>query len=339
MSKKYEQVIFKEAADPDESYAYDESDDVFFAEELREAPEGLAGAIIALEDGAESDMSDKTLKEVLEPMTEGEGSFGELAEDLEAMDEDVSKFIDEHGDMTLGDLLPGSDVRADDLEDDVEEKETDYANDGDLTKFMDYIQGQYPGNIPQHDGTTTVGCERALSFLDRSNGDISRAIRDDHDNVLDIRALEDIRVNIIRDTMVLKEHLNKLKRKVKDEHSKAAAAKAPPAWTSPSGEVVETGDLVKEAYTPNNIVIAITAFERAIAGIMINAHVSAGHPFEDVYKFLKEKYDLTDREELSIFQVCTDSGFHIFKDRGIFGDDADGDKGANAVDFMKNYFA
>lgn len=344
MSNKFEQVIYKEATQPDEAYVYDESDDVFFAEELQGEPEGLVGAIMEMGDDLGSDISDKTIKEVLEPMAEGEDSFGDLAEELKNLDGDVTELIEDHGDVVLGDLLPGADVRPEDLEDDVEDEETDYANDGDLTKFMDYITEQYPAQIPQHDGRTTLGCERALSFLDKKNNEISRAIREDSDNTLDIQALEDIRISIVRDVLVLKEHLNKLNRKVKEDNSKKASAKLPPAWIAPSGKSVESDDLVKEAGTPSNIVITVTAFERAISGIMINAHVSGGHPMEDVYDFLSKKYDLDEREELSIMQIIVDSGFHVFKDRGSYSQKA-GEKevekedGKQGVDFMRNYFA
>jgi hypothetical protein len=339
MSKQVEQIIFKEAARPMESYIYDEADETFFSEEVQEGPEGLIGAIVSLDDAPSEDDLSKTLKEVLEPMAEGDESFGSLSEELESLDEDVTELIEDFGDVTLGDLLPGSDVRAEELEDDVEEKETDYENDGDLTKFMEYISDQYPGKIPQHDGRTTVGCERALSFLDRVNSDISRAIRDDRDNALDIQALEDVRVNIIRDTMVLKDHLNKLKKKLKEAQAKQAAAKLPPTWAKPSGESVEYNELVKEARTPNNIVITMTPFERAITGMMVNAHISGGHPIEDVYEFLKKKYDLTEREELAMMQICMDSGFPIFKDRGTYSEELNDEEGKGGVDFLKNYFA
>ena len=75
---------------------------------------------------------------------------------------------------------------------------------------------------------------------------------------------------------------------------------------------------------------------------MINAHVSGGHPIEDVYGFLAKKYSIDDREELAIMQLCMDSGFHMFKDRGTYAPfDADSDKkeGKAGVDFLRNYFA
>lgn len=303
---------------------------------------------------SEDDLQDITLEEVLRPFVEGEGSLEEAAEELEGVHEQAEEILEEHGDKQLSDLLPGADVSLSDFEDEDEARDTDYANDKDLSKFMDHVLSLYPAKIPRHDGTSTVGCERAISFLDRMNGDISRAIREDHDSVLDISKLEDIRVNIMRDVLVLKDHLGKLKKQIKDSHSKKASgteavskkASEIPAWKSPSGKSVsyksmkEADQLEKVATTPNNLVIAVSPFERAISGIMINAHISAGHPMEDVYGFLSEKYNITDREELGIMQLCMDSGFHIFKDRGSYSHDPskDGDE-KRGVDFVRNYFA
>lgn len=291
------------------------------------------------------DLEDVTLKDVLEPFSEGEGSLGELGGELEDLDEDITQFLEEHGDVTLSDLIPGSEIRSEDLDEDEGEKETNYADDGDLSKFMEYVHDQYPTKIPQHDGRSMVGCERAVTFLDRLNSQISRAIREDSDNVLDIQGLEDVRVNIMKDVLVLKKHIGKLKKIVKDEHDKKASVGTDgiPKWVNLSGREVEYGELTKEAATPNNIVIAVSPFERAISGIMINAHVSGGHSMEDVYGFLSNKYSIDDREELAIMQLCMDSGFHIFKDRGTYSpNDADSEKDSNGkagVDFLRNYFA
>jgi len=92
----------------------------------------------------------------------------------------------------------------------------------------------------------------------------------------------------------------------------------------------------KSASVPNNLVIAVTPFERAITGIMINSHVSAGRAMADTFEALKKKYDISEREELAIMQICMDSGFPIFKDRGTVGFE---DDEGTALDFVKNYFA
>jgi hypothetical protein len=203
---------------------------------------------------------------------------------------------------------------------------------------MQYISESYPAKIPQHDGKSMLGCERATSFLERLNNEISRAIRDDVDGKLsdDIETLEECRLNIMKDVLVLKNHLSGLKKKFKENHEKKAA----PLWVNGAGENIKIdGEISKSASTPNNIVIAISSFERAISGMLINATVSAGYDMEEVYEFLKEKYELTDREELAIMQIVSDSGYHIFKDRGAFSGGKESDDANRGVDFMKNYFA
>ena len=84
----------------------------------------------------------------------------------------------------------------------------------------------------------------------------------------------------------------------------------------------------------------VTPFERAISGIIINSVISGGKPLEEVYEFLKEKYSLTDREELAVMQIIMDSGFPIFKDRGTFSSKKDKDSSSkHGIEFIKNYFA
>lgn len=306
-----------------------------------------------LEDDSQGDLpaDTATIGEYFEELSDGDGGISEISENLEDIEEyaeEIEETIKEKGleEEPLASLIPGSGSSQKDLlGGDDDEKETDYANDGDLAKFMDHVKELYPQKIPQHDGRSTVGCERAISFLDRLNTDISRAIRDDHENLLDINELEGVRVSIMRDVLVLKEHLGNLKKQIKDSHGKKASKAIAPDWKSPSGKVVtyeqmkNAEKIKKEAATPRNIVIAVSPFERAISGMMINAHVSAGHPMEEVYASLKKKYDLTDREELSIMQLCMDSGFHIFKDRGSFSPEGESDDNKRGVDFARNYFA
>lgn len=284
-------------------------------------------------DFSEEEIGDMTLQEALEGLTDEDDGVSSLAEELEEAGEDLEELVEEHGDVKLSDLIPGSNVSMKEVNGEEEEKETDYVNDGDLSKFMEYITSEYPSKIPPHDGRTTVGCEKAISFLDKLNSQISRAVQEDVESLLDLEKLEEIRGSIVRDVITLKDHLNSLKKKLKDQHSKKASNK-PPMWVDSFGKKVE---LTKEAATPSNVVISITPFERAISGMMINAHVSAGKPMAEVYEALKEKYDLTDREELAILQICMDSGFPLFKDRGtVSGKD---DKNSLSIDFLKNYFA
>jgi len=78
--------------------------------------------------------------------------------------------------------------------------------------------------------------------------------------------------------------------------------------------------------------LVITPFERAISGMIVNAVVSSGKSFEDVYEVLKEKYAFTNREELAVMQLVADMGYPIFKDRGSIGEPK------LEIDFMRSYF-
>lgn len=344
MSKNTNSYIYKEAQnfsleDVLESYL-DENDSIEFFE--------TDGSDIESDhvdyDEEESESEEViTVEEALSPMVEGEESLGEVGQELIDMDEDLTKFIEEHGDEKIS-IIPGSEAKESDFEEKEEdEDEGDYVNDGNIKKFIDYINEIYPSKIPKHDGKTTLGCERAKSWLEKLDKEISVVIRKDQDGLLDINALENIRTNIMTDVAKLSKHINVLKNRFKEENKKKASVdeNGIPSWTNASGDQVEYSSLRKEAATPNKMVISVTPFERAISGIMINAHVSAGHSMEEVYDFLSKKYEITPREELAIMQVCMDSGFHIFKDRGTYsGSSKESDKKEkNGVDFIKNYFA
>ena len=343
--RKKHEIIYKEAFPAPVSYIEDHSVVDFAEDDVREFSEdhGLEADSDTVFEKELKGLSDISLEDVLEPMKDDLGDLEKEVGDAEGVVEEIIAEFGEESALKV--LLPGSNVSSEDLDDDTEEKLTDYANDKDLTKFMDHVDSLYPAKIPRHDGSSTVGCERAISFLDRLNGDISRAIREDHENVLDIAKLEDVRVNIMRDVLVLKDHLGKLKKQIRDNHGKKASGPVIPRWKTSSGKALsysqmkEAENLEKQASTPRNIVIAVSPFERAISGMMINAHVSAGHPIEEVYASLKEKYKLTDREELSIMQLCMDSGFHIFKDRGSYSSESSDDSSKRGIDFVRNYFA
>jgi len=283
-----------------------------------------------------------TVEEAFSPMIEGDDSFGELGEQLIEMDEDITQFVEDHGEEKIS-VIPGSEAKESDFEEEEEEEEGDYVNDGNIKKFLDYINEIYPSKIPKHDGSTTLGCERAKSWLERLDKEISTVIRKDQDGMLDINSLEKIRTNIMSDVAKLSKHINVLKNRFKEESKKKASLdeNGIPSWTNASGNEVDYSELKKEAATPNKMFISVSPFERAISGIMINAHVSAGHSMEEVYDYLSKKYGITPREELAIMQICMDSGFHIFKDRGTFSglEKDSGNDTKRGVDFIKNYFA
>lgn len=257
-----------------------------------------------------SDISDdKNMQSVSEFLEDSSDEISDALKDLGSefgKDDLISVEFDE------SDYIPGTKRKTDEFKE--EEKEGDWVNDSDVSKFMGWLGDAYPGGIPEHDGTSITGCERASNYLDRVNSQISKALKMDTDDILDPGTIEGVRVQILRDIVVLKNHLNKLKKMKKDSSNNG------------------TPDIKKKATTPGIQVVA-TPFERALAGILINSVVSAGRPFDSVYDFLKKKYNLDSREELALMQLIMDMGFHIFKDRGSIGGDDDLE-----VDFITNYF-
>ncbi len=249
----------------------------------------------------------------MEPVSE---FLEESVEDISKALKDLGSEFDEEDMISVefdeGSYIPGTRRKSEEFKE--EEKDKDWVNDNDVSKFMGWLGDAYPTGIPEHDGTSITGCERASNYLDRVNSQISKALKIDTDDVLDPGTIEGVRVQILKDVVVLKNHINKLKKMKKESSANSA------------------NELKKEATTPGIQVVA-TPFERALAGILINSVVSAGRPFEDVYDFLKKKYKLEEREELALMQLVMDMGFHIFKDRGSIG----GEENLE-VDFVTNYF-
>lgn len=283
------------------------------------------------------------------PMTEM--IDGLLGDSDSAHDMEIVEFVEEEPKVVL---IPGSDLPMNEAEDDEEKeeepKETSWEDDRNVEKFMEFIVAAYPAGIPAHDGRSIVGCERAINYLNDLNKQISEALRADRRNVLDPVALENVRVNMMRDMMTLKNHMNKLRTKVKEQFGKKsneeieAEIKVATEETVPGTNSVKIAELLKEGTTPG-IQLVMTPLERALSGIIINSVISAGHPFEDVYEFLKKKYKLSPREELSLLQLIMDMGYPIFKDRGTISealkgeDEEDNSDSKQGLDFLKNYFA
>lgn len=265
---------------------------------------------------------------------------GEFSEEIkELQDELVGDESEEvTGEAPAGSFLPGATepiLDEAEPEEEEEEVETNWVDDRDTSKFIDYLRDSF-ASIPQHSGNSISGCERALTYLNKLNREISEAVRKDDKNALDevLDEVEEFRVKILKGMVALKNRIGELKKKFKEEGSQKIAN--------------ETADLIKESLESEEgitkeaksgkLQVVITPFERAVTGILINSVVSAGHPFEEVYDYLKKKFSLTEREELAILQIVMDMGFPVFKDRGTIGGKGDGEQEGHHVDFIKNYF-
>lgn len=252
------------------------------------------------------------------------------------------------GTQVYREMIPGSDAYVDEIDDEPEEpkeapQQKTWQEHGAVDNFMHYVKDSYPHKIPKHDGKSMVGAERAVKWLTNFGKEISQAVKKDETGILDDAALEEVRVSVMKDILMLKEHIKKLDRSLKGKLKKKAGLDEDLMKYAEEIEIAYnhgvTEEIKKVAAHPK-LQIFVSPFERAIAGIVINSVVSGGKPLEEVYDFLKEKYDLTDREELAIMQVIMDSGFPIFKDRGTFSSKKGKDSGKNyGIEFIKNYFS
>ena len=253
-------------------------------------------------------------------------------------------FVDENDDSSYSEE---SDVE----KEYVPEKETDWENDRDVSKFMLYISSMYPTRIPKHDGTSPAACEVAIKFLKKLLSEISIAIRKDDpvSPILPISELENsFKYKIMSDIIILKDYKKKLEKKISDnlnkKHQKTASVNEDNSdidfIEDVYNNILEKEAMLKNAFTPK-LQVVVTPFERAISGIIINSVVAGGKPLEDVFEFLKKKYDLNEREELAIMQIIMDSGFPIYRDRGTISSNPDdaSEEESYGVEFIKGYFA
>ena len=209
----------------------------------------------------------------------------------------------------------------------------------------------YPARIPKHDGTSPAACEVAIKFLKKLLSEISIAIRKDDpvSPILPISELENsFKYKIMSDIIILKDYKKKLEKKISDnlnkKHQKTASVSEDNSdidfIEDVYNNILEKEAMLKNAFTPK-LQVVVTPFERAISGIIINSVVAGGKPLEDVFEFLKKKYDLNEREELAIMQIIMDSGFPIYRDRGTISSNPDdaSEEESYGVEFIKGYFA
>lgn len=270
-------------------------------------------------------------KEFNEEYDEFQDTLNDYLDDIqEEKNEDLEEVKEEAGSVSLQDFLPGTEqIKASDIikEDD---KPKTY-QEGNAADFLNYLKEQYPNNIPKHNGQSIMGCEKAIGFLKGLSEEISRNVRADKEGVIDVATAEDYNQKIIFDILKLKKHLKELKRSMTENAMKAA------------DENIEDA-LVKSASKAAKMYICITPFHRAICGILVNSVVSAGKPFEEVYEYLVEKYEISPREELEIAQVLMDMGYPLFKDRGDLKGQVENKEtkekaeALSGVDFITQYF-
>jgi hypothetical protein len=170
--------------------------------------------------------------------------------------------------------------------------------------------------------------ERTLGQYKKLNNYVSQALREDYDDVLDAVQVDKARKFIeqcIDELEMGLEGLDNLKKNRKKMRR---------------GEY--ENELVKEANTPGfaGIQMQVSAFEGAIIRALINGTVSGGRNMEELFAEAKQKYDITPREELAIFQTLADFGYPTFKDRLRLGDTkVDTSKSEEGGEWQAQYYS
>lgn len=263
------------------------------------------------------------VKDLLADFSVEEGDF-EPEDMIEEEDEDESSEVEieehEHNPvlvLTL-DKIPGG-ADQDDLVEPVVEVEEEVEVDedpwewGKPAKFLPWLSKMMTG-IPKHSGKDTAGLERAISYLETLDREISKAVRMDLNNEIAIDALEQARDEIQRGLERLEERLDKVNSFKYSRKAKKGKKKADS----------EDQGLIKEAQRAtmiNGITVTVPLLISSIARICVNGLVSAGHDIEDSLVKLASKYKLTDREKLELVQLISDMGFPVRRDRGLMLDE------------------
>lgn len=249
-------------------------------------------------------------------------------------------------------------------------RDTNWETDGDHSKFLIHLHNKLSG-IPPHSGQTTVGCEKAISYLKRLDKEISRAVQGDEDSKIDEAEAEKLR-DMIYDYIDQLEGAYEVLIDKKKKRKKAALKLGkkvlarfndgkntqyfisvsngsdetllPVELDEPTPEQVqaflasEEQSLKKEAHTAK-IVLVEDPFLHAITRILINSHVTHGRNIEEVYVGLRDKYKFTDREELSIQEMLGLKGLWLQKDLARIGEKDVKPFDGKQIDVSTEFFA
>jgi len=196
------------------------------------------------------------------------------------------------------------------------------------TGFIVWVKERV-SDVPKHSGYDSAGLERAMSYLEKLDAEISKAMRLDVDGELDADKIESVRSQIEDGISRLTDRLDKVKEKKKTKRKKKAE--------EDSGSV-----LIKEGQKitgVQGVYVTVPLLISGIARVCINGAVSAGHDISKVYHEQAEKYKLSAREKSEVKWLLYDMGYPIRGDRGfMYDDDVEVDTtSSDNFDYMANY--
>lgn len=182
--------------------------------------------------------------------------------------------------------------------------------------------------VPRHSGMDTAGLERAISYLEKLDNEISKAMRLDLEGELDANKIEEIRSKIDDGLSRLSDRLDKVKKNKKNYKKKKA-----------DSDFESTG-LIKEAQKitgVQGIYVTVPLLISRVARVCINGMVTAGHDIEDLYSRQVKTYKLNTREQAEVMQLLADMGYPLRQDRGFMPEDALEVSDSNGMDWASQY--
>jgi ElaB/YqjD/DUF883 family membrane-anchored ribosome-binding protein len=181
-------------------------------------------------------------------------------------------------------------------------------------------------DVPKHSGYDSAGLERAVSYMERLDSEISKAMRLDLDGELDANKIEEVRSKIDDGLSRLHDRLDKVKKSTKGRRKKRA-------------DNVESG-LVKEGQKitgVQGVFVTVPLLISGIGRICINSMVSAGHDIEYTYAEQVKKWSLNDREKAEVRWFLYDMGYPMRGDRGYMPDEDVDTASSDNFDWAANY--
>jgi len=259
--------------------------------------------------GQQNDVQDLNLGEFLLPVMQG-GGFApiEVGENIEVSGEDAPEdvifVIDEiPGAPNAQEIVISEEPNGEDIE---VEEDGDSGWKWEHSGFLPWLQKMFK-NVPSHSGYDTTGLEKAISYFEALDREITKAMRTDFKNEIDSAHAERAREQIEEGLERLVDRLEK----VRTDKYKRHAKKKSKSWAEEAG-------IVKEANTTRitGITITVPLLISRIARVCINGMVSAGHDIEDMFKRQAEEYKLDKREQAELSQLLSDMGYPMRQDRG-----------------------
>jgi competence protein ComGC len=234
------------------------------------------------------------------------------------------------------DMIPGApDAQEIVVDDEIEaEEDQDVEIDDDpwnwrqhgMGGFLGWLSNMFKG-VPRHSGYDTTGLEKCIAYFERMDRELTRAMREDYRNEIDIAKAESAREAIENGIERLIKRLEDVKTTKYKRH-----AKKKKSWREEAG-------FVKEAQKSTNIagiMITVPLLISRIARVCINGMVSAGHDLEDLYASQVKEYNLDKREQAELQQLLADMGYVVRQDRGMSEGNAPTDS-ADGKDWATNY--